>query len=331
MIETKRRSTILYVVLTAIILIIGFLFWPGKEKFNQSNPRDVNKNQIKIKVKALNIRQDPTVDSKDIGTVYLGEIFTVLEHIDKEDYYWYRIKTKQGTEGYIASDRSNEYVEVISGMVDREVPVITSKNEVLVFMEGEENYDEIECIDNYSKCTLTYDLTTKPGYAIITGIDEAENETTFEIKKYDAYSLSTLFIDDSENVSLTINKKESNNDFIINANYVLNKTIPSSDKSKTYKPIIDFFDKNFNEIESMHTNINKQQLGGICINDESNTLKDEYLKEDLLKGSILCMNYTFSNKNEDIKYIAIGFQSMENEDKESNVLSKYYSKYFAIR
>ena len=46
MIETKRRSTILNVILTAIILIIGFLFWPGKEKFNQSNPRDVNKNQI---------------------------------------------------------------------------------------------------------------------------------------------------------------------------------------------------------------------------------------------------------------------------------------------
>ena len=43
MIETKRRSTILNVVLTAIILVIGFLFWPGKEKFNQSNPRDVNK------------------------------------------------------------------------------------------------------------------------------------------------------------------------------------------------------------------------------------------------------------------------------------------------
>ena len=55
MIETKRRSTILNIVLTTIILIIGFLFWPGKEKFNQSNPRDVNKTQVKIIVKALNI------------------------------------------------------------------------------------------------------------------------------------------------------------------------------------------------------------------------------------------------------------------------------------
>ena len=188
MIETKRRSTILNIVLTAIILVIGFLFWPGKEKFNQSNPRDVNKTQVKIIVKALNIRKEPTVDSKDIGTVYYDELFTVLEHIDNDDYYWYKIKTKQGITGYIASDRNNEYVQVVNGKIDRENPVITSKSSVLIFKDGEPNYDNIECTDDYSGCTLEYD-DTNPEYIFIKAKDGAGNESSFQIKYYNVYAL----------------------------------------------------------------------------------------------------------------------------------------------
>ena len=329
MIETKRSSTILNVVLTLIILVIGFLFWPGKEKFNQSNPRDVNKTQIKIKVKALNIRKEATVDSKDIGTVYLGEIFTVLEHIDKEDYYWYKIKTKQGTTGYLASDRNNEYIEVISGLVDREPPVITSKSTVLKFLDGEPNYDDIECVDNHSECKLEYD-NSNPGTVVIKGTDEAGNETVFEIKYYDVYSLNTLFSENVNDLNVTIAKKVKDNNYIINANYITNKEILNENMSKSYNSIIDYFDEDFNKIEGMHTSINKQHLGGMCINDESNNLDSEYDNISIPKGSALCMNYTFTNKDNNIKYIAIGFQSMDNYDNVENPYAEYYSKYFEL-
>lgn len=329
MIETRRRSLILDIVLTAIILVIGFLFWPGKEKFDQSNPRDVNKNQIRIIVKALNIRKEPTVESKDIGTVYMGEIFTVLEHIDKDDYYWYKIKTKQGTTGYIASDRNNEFVEVISGMVDREAPEIKTKNEVLVFMDEDKNYDDIECTDNYSECTLTIDDTDKE-YIIAKGIDEAGNETTLKIRYYNVYSLSTLFSDSNENINLTVTKKSSKNNMVISANYITNKDILNNNISKSYIPVIDYFDKDFNKIDNMHTVINKEQLSGICINDENNNLKDEYLDEDIERGSVLCINYSFENKDDNIKYVAVGFTSTDNNENSENYLSEYYSKYFSI-
>ena len=329
MIETKRRSTILNIVLTAIILVIGFLFWPGKEKFNQSNPRDVNKTQVKIIVKALNIRKEPTVDSKDIGTVYLDEIFTVLEHIDNDDYYWYKIKTKQGITGYIASDRYNEYVEVINGQIDREAPIITAKNKVLVFKDGEPNYDDIECVDNYSECKLEYD-DSNPDYIIVKGTDEAGNETTFEINYYNVYDLSTLFNDNNKNMHATFTKKESNNYTIISANYITTKEILKENKSITYTPIIEYFDEEFNKVEDMYTLINKQKLAGTCINDENNNLKNEYLDDNIPKGSLLCINYSFTDKEKKIKYIAVGFQGIENFDNDENSLSRYYSNYFEI-
>lgn len=328
MIETKRKSLILNVVLTTIILIIGFLFWPGKEKFNQSNPRDVNKTQIKIKVKALNIRKKATVESKDIGTVYLDEIFTVLEHIDQDDYYWYKIKTKQGITGYIASDRNNEYVAVISGLVDREKPTINVKNGILIFKDGEENYDDVECIDNYSKCELSYEKGEDK--IIIKAKDTSKNETELEVKYYNVYSLSTLFNENNEDINVTITKNEIDKNIIINANYITNKIILNANKSKTYTPIIHYYDEAFNEINNMYTLINKQHLGGICVNDENNTIKKEYQNTDIPKGSILCMNYSFSDKNDKIKYIKIGFKSLDNTDNAGNSLKEYTSKIFEL-
>lgn len=329
MIETKRRTLILDVILALIILIIGLLFWPGKEKFNQSNPRDINKNQIKILVKALNIRKEPTIESRDIGTVYQGEIFTVLEHIDKEDYYWYKIKTKQGTTGYVASDRNNEFVEVISGAIDREIPVITSKHNVLVFIDEKENYDEIECTDNYSECKLSYEKT-EDGFVNVKAVDEADNEAYYQIKYYNVYSLESLFSDSGENVDLTITKKDKSDNIVVNAGFISNKDISNQNISKSYLPIIDYFDENFNKIDNIQTLINKQQLSGLCINDEKNDLKEEYINEDIDKGSMLCINYTFSKEDDKVKYIAIGFKGMENNDNQENYLASYYSKYFVI-
>ena len=329
MIETKRRITILNVVLTSIILVIGILFWPSSEKFNQSNPRDVNKTQIKVKVKALNIRKEPTIDSHDIGTVYNDEIFTVISRIDNEDYFWYEIKTKQGVHGYLASDRENEYVEVISGLIDREPPQIIYDKEVLVFKEGEQNYDEITCEDNFSKCKLEYD-DSNPNMVIVTAKDEDGNVSTREIRTYKVYSLSTLYSDSNDNVYVTVTKKEDRNNYTIGTNYITRKDILNVNKSKSYSPIIDLYDENFNVIDNVYVRVNKESLSGSCINNEMNYLKDEYNDKDILKGSILCINYTFVNKDAKIKYISVGFQGMENYDNKDNALANYNSKYFEL-
>lgn len=330
MIETKRKSLILNIVLTTIILVIGFLFWPGKEKFNQSNPRDVNKTQIKIKVKALNIRKEATVESKDIGTVYEGEIFTVLERIDNEDYYWYKIKTKQGTKGYLASDRNSEYVEVISGLVDRVAPEINTVKDFLIFVDGKENYEDVTCKDNYSECTLTYEILDDKTIKI-TGKDKDENTSVKEINYYKVYNISTLYSDITDNIRFTIIENNEDNTYTLWTNYIANKEVLSANKSSKYAPVIEFFDEDFNRIDKVSVAVNKEILQGSCINDKNNNLKSIYLDKDLKEGSMLCMNYMFNNSDNNIKYFSLGFFGIDNSDNENNSFSNYKSDYFILK
>ena len=84
MIETRKNALILNLVLGAIILFVAFLFWPNDNKNKQSNPIDKSKTQIEVKVKRINIRKEPSVDSEDIGDVYEGEIYTVISHVNLE-------------------------------------------------------------------------------------------------------------------------------------------------------------------------------------------------------------------------------------------------------
>ena len=328
MIETKKKSLILDIILGAIILVIGFLFWPGEEKFNQSNPRDTNKTQIKVKVKALNIRKQASTDSEDIGTVFYDEIFNVLSHIDKEDYYWYQIKTKQGVIGYVASDKETPYVEVISGYIDRTPPTIKTSKNPLVFIDGIRDYNPVTCEDDYSKCTLTYDESNE-NVVIFKGVDQDNNETSLEVNYYNAYNIESSYNDNNENLKVSIEKRKDEDSYTFNTVYTTKKVIFSDNKSKEYVPYVEFYDEEFHKLEDIFVLYNKDELDESCINKENNTLKDVYLKNDLLKGSSLCINYTF-NKNEEIKYIKLGFKSTDNFDNSENVLSNYESKYFVV-
>lgn len=329
MIETKRKSLILNVVLTAIILLIGILFWPNKEKFNQSNPKDSNKTQIKVKVKALNIRKEATTESEDLGTVYYDEIFTVISHVDKADYYWYRIKTKQGITGYLASDKESPYVEVISGYIDRTPPVITSSVENLVFVNGERDYTPVTCEDEYSSCILTHDESDSE-YITFKGVDKDNNETKLKVRYYNVYSIDKLYNDNDENIKANILKTNEQKKFIFETDYFTKKIIFNENKSKEYLPKVEFYDEEFHLLEDIFVRINEKELDEDCINTKENKLKDSYLKNDLLKGSKLCFNYSFDKDNE-IEYIRFGFDSTDNQDNQENVFASYNSKYFIIK
>lgn len=328
MIETKKKSLILNIVLSAIILIIGFLFWPSKDKFNQSNPKDSNKTQIKVKVKALNIRKQASTDSEDIGTVFYDEIFTVLSHIEKNDFYWYQIKTKQGLRGYVASDKETPYVELISGYIDRTPPIIKTSMNPLVFIDGVKDYSPVTCEDDHSECSLSYDESNDKSI-IFKAKDKDDNESSLKIDYYNVYNIKSKYNDNNENLKVTIEKKDIADKIIIDATYTTKKVIFSDNKSKKYIPIIEFYDEEFHKLEDEFVLYNDYEMDISCINNKDNTLKGNYLKNDLLKGSSLCINYTFS-KNEDIKYIKVGFKGDDNFENKENILSNYESKYFVV-
>lgn len=314
------------IIVTVILLITAIFFWPSSNN-TQSNSIDKTKIQIKVIVKRVNIRKEPTIYSKDIGDVYEGEIYTVLEHIDNSDYYWYKITTNNGITGYIASDPNGEYVEIISGVIDRTAPVITCNKDFLLFYNGEINYDDVECVDDYSKCYLSYD-DTDSRYIKFTAKDDDGNESMLYVKYYNVYNFYDNYFENNKFINSSFEKINQEKGTIIKAKYQLKKNIPSDSKSINYIPIITFFDENFNEIDLITTKYNVDSLDNDCINNANMTLKEDYINSDLVSGSYLCINYYFDNTDSRIKYFAVGFQGVENYNKDNNYFANYYSKYY---
>lgn len=79
---------------------------------DQSNILDESKKQFRVMVNQINIRQNPTIESEDIGDVYYGELYTILDFVEDSTYIWYHIKTSQGIDGYVASKKGSNWVEL---------------------------------------------------------------------------------------------------------------------------------------------------------------------------------------------------------------------------
>ncbi len=78
----------------------------------QTNAVDTSQDQIYILADKVNIREQPTVDSKDLGDVYHQEIYTILDTKDDVSYTWYKIKTNLDLIGWVASSKEEQWIEV---------------------------------------------------------------------------------------------------------------------------------------------------------------------------------------------------------------------------
>jgi len=325
----KLELTLNSTLLAIIIIITAIFFWPSAEDKIQSNEIDETKTQIKIIVKRINIRETPNIDSEDIGDVYEGEIFTVLEAVDKKDYYWYKIETKHGIVGYIASDPSSEYVEVISGYIDRTPPELIIDKEYLTFENGIINYNDVSCTDEYSKCIVTHECTDLMNITF-TATDERGNKTIKTIKYYNIYNSKDNFKEEKKYIETNYKRHDTLDKTTIYATYKLKKDILNNDKSTNYSPMITFYDENFNEVKDIIVKYNEEPLNINCINNDNFALKEEYKNSNISANSYLCINYSFEPNNR-IKYFTLGFNGIENYNVDENILANYISNYYIYK
>ena len=317
---------IISILTTFIILIVAFLAWPSEKKNDQSNEIDPSKIQFKIIVKRINIREDASIESLDIGDVYQDEIYTLLEYKDSDDYYWYKIKTNTGVEGYVASSKSDEYVEFISGYLDRTAPSILYDKDYIVFNNGEEDYSSIGCIDEFTTCKLSYEKKDNV-YVRITALDEAGNKNTKDINYYNVYDSHSWFSETNSNFSALYTRNNSNNKLYITATYTLNRQIPSNDKSSSYSTVVVLYDENFKIINNVNGIYNSEDVPSDCINDNRMLIKEEYNDKNLSVTDKICFNYLVSDAS-NVKYFEIGIQGVENFESNKNYLSNYSSKIY---
>lgn len=84
----------------------------GTQYVEQSNVLDTTKSQFKVMVNQINIRESATTNSADIGDVYYGELYTILDVVEDDIYTWYKIITAQGLSGFVASKKGTNWVEL---------------------------------------------------------------------------------------------------------------------------------------------------------------------------------------------------------------------------
>ena len=121
----RKKKIILIIILFVIACVLGGLLVNKKLNNNsntnvvQSNERDDTLDQLEIINDEINIRQDADTKSEKLGKVVKGEIYTILE-IKEDNYYtWYKIKTNNDIEGFIAGkykpedEDVQEYIKIL--------------------------------------------------------------------------------------------------------------------------------------------------------------------------------------------------------------------------
>lgn len=121
----KKKKIILIIILFIIACVLGGLLVNKKLNNNsntnvvQSNDRDDTLDQLEIINDEINIRQDADTKSEKLGKVVRGEIYTIIETKEDNYYTWYKIKTNNNIEGFIAGkykpedEDVQEYIKIL--------------------------------------------------------------------------------------------------------------------------------------------------------------------------------------------------------------------------
>ncbi len=124
-----KKKIILIVILFVIALVLGGLLVNkklnsnNKEEIVQSNARDENLEQLEVTNDTINIRMEADTKSEKVGKVSKGEIYTILETKEDNYYTWYKIKTSNDIEGFIAGKYKPE-----EGQVEEYIKLLDKKD-----------------------------------------------------------------------------------------------------------------------------------------------------------------------------------------------------------
>ena len=77
-----------------------------------TNKIDATKDQTKVLATKINIRETASKTSKDLGDVYNGEIYTILDYSEDSEYDWYKINTSTNIIGWVANNPKEKWLEI---------------------------------------------------------------------------------------------------------------------------------------------------------------------------------------------------------------------------
>ena len=131
--------------------------------------KDKNAWKIEVVVEELHVRKEHNLYEAQVGTIYEGDKYNVLEiYLDDPRYVWYKIKLSGKVYGWVASGRNNNYVNEINNpnvtdyeegesyKLDYKKPVVKFDDNVYVVYDLKSiNYDHLT-IEDESEFTIEH-------------------------------------------------------------------------------------------------------------------------------------------------------------------------------
>lgn len=135
---------------------------------SQSNNIDITKNQFKVIVPKINIRESSNVNSKDIGDVYKDEVYTILDNNSDDKYDWYKITTNTNVTGWVANEKGYNWLEITNPQITEAVQSDNLKDNNEILTDNIQNISDLklEGKTNNINYNLIFTCTKTDIYAI---------------------------------------------------------------------------------------------------------------------------------------------------------------------
>ncbi len=210
-----RGKSLLIIILTFVICLSGCNIIENKElkkdkdgfPIGTSNKENESIFQVKVIIDKINIREDSKVSSNKVGVVEKNTILDVLDYTVDKKYIWFKIKTGNNLNGYIASEIESPYVSM-----NRDIDVLPPE---LTIHEKTISVESRAKLEDAIKNNISYkdDKDLQPTFNYKVNYEK-------EVSKF-VYNVEIMVIDSSNNeikdefrVKITNEKQVGNNRWI---------------------------------------------------------------------------------------------------------------------
>lgn len=149
-----------------VVLIGGLLFTGGyfiKKTYDNKKEKErieeIKKGwYVEVLTDYINVREKPDRYSYSNSKVYKGEVYEVLNYdLNDPNLYWYEVKFKNGTKGWIANNTSGTYLKDYNNPVDIAIPIIKFEDDTYKVISIDDiNYKHLKAWDDKDDYKITH-------------------------------------------------------------------------------------------------------------------------------------------------------------------------------
>ncbi len=163
--KRKARKSRFFILFLLLLIIGGAGYYYYSKKKEEKRIADIKSGwYIEVTTSYINIRDEATVDSVKIGKIKKGQVYKVLDLVNKKkqkECYWYHIELKDGSTGYVCNPKGDkargQYLNDYNDPNDLYTPTISFKDDTYKVESIDKiTYDHLNIWDDQKDYKVTH-------------------------------------------------------------------------------------------------------------------------------------------------------------------------------